>query len=84
MAFGTSAPEVAVAVQAVLAGQPDLAVGNVVGSNIANILLVLGLSALATPLIVTQRLVQVVVSLVRARRLGDATYHAAEQSAPAG
>jgi cation:H+ antiporter len=64
VAFGTSAPEVAVAVQAVLAGQPDLAVGNVVGSNIANILLVLGLSALATPLVVTQRLVQIDVPLV--------------------
>jgi cation:H+ antiporter len=64
VAFGTSAPEVAVAVQAVLAGQPDLAVGNVVGSNIANILFVLGLAALATPLIVTQRLVQIDVPLV--------------------
>ncbi len=64
VAFGTSAPEVAVAVQAVLAGQPDLAVGNVVGSNIANVLLVLGLSALVTPLIVTQRLVQIDVPLL--------------------
>lgn len=46
VAFGTSAPELLVAIQAVLVGAPGLALGNVVGSNIANILLVLGLPAL--------------------------------------
>lgn len=46
VAFGTSAPEMLVSVQAVLAGAPALALGNVVGSNIANILLVMGLPAL--------------------------------------
>jgi cation:H+ antiporter len=46
VAFGTSAPEMVVAVVAVLSGAPALALGNVVGSNIANILLVLGLPAL--------------------------------------
>lgn len=46
VAFGTSAPEMIVAVAAVLNGSPDMALGNVVGSNIANILLVLGLPAL--------------------------------------
>lgn len=46
VAFGTSAPELIVSVQAVLAGVPALALGNVVGSNIANILLVLGVPAL--------------------------------------
>ena len=46
VAFGTSAPELLVSVQAVLAGAPELALGNVVGSNIANVLLVLGLPAL--------------------------------------
>jgi len=46
VAFGTSAPELIVSVQAVLAGVPSLALGNVVGSNIANILLVLGVPAL--------------------------------------
>ena len=46
VAFGTSAPELLVAVQAVLAGVPALALGNVVGSNTANILLVLGVPAL--------------------------------------
>ena len=46
VAFGTSAPELLVSVNAVLAGKPGLALGNVVGSNIANVLLVLGLPAL--------------------------------------
>ncbi|MFN3954592.1 MAG: calcium/sodium antiporter [Pararhodobacter sp.] len=46
VAFGTSAPELIVSVQAVLAGVPALALGNVVGSNTANILLVLGVPAL--------------------------------------
>lgn len=45
VAFGTSAPEMVVSVFAAMAGAPDLAVGNIVGSNIANILLVLGLPA---------------------------------------
>lgn len=42
MGFGTSAPELFVSIDAVLAGAPDIAMGNVVGSNIANLLLVLG------------------------------------------
>lgn len=46
VAFGTSAPELIVSVAAVLNGSPDIAMGNVVGSNIANILLVLGLPAI--------------------------------------
>lgn len=44
--FGTSAPELLVSVQSALAGVPDIAVGNVVGSNIANILLILGTGAM--------------------------------------
>lgn len=51
--FGTSMPELVVSVDAVRSGQPDIAIGNVVGSNIGNILLVLGLSAVITPLTVT-------------------------------
>jgi len=50
--FGTSAPELVVSVDAALNGQPDIAIGNVVGSNIGNILLILGLCALITPLTV--------------------------------
>jgi cation:H+ antiporter len=48
--FGTSAPELATSVEAALKGAPDIAVGNVVGSNIANILLILGIAALLQPL----------------------------------
>ena len=64
VAFGTSAPELAVSVQAVLGGQPDIALGNVVGSNICNVLLILGLSALITPLVVAQRLIRLDVPLM--------------------
>jgi cation:H+ antiporter len=55
----TSAPELAVTVGAVLDGEPSLAIGNVIGSNIVNILVVLGLSALVLPLIVQKQLVRV-------------------------
>jgi cation:H+ antiporter len=58
VAFGTSSPELAVSLQASLEGEPDIALGNVVGSNIFNILFILGLSALITPLIVAQQLVR--------------------------
>lgn len=50
--FGTSAPELVVSVDAAINNKPDLAIGNVVGSNIGNILLILGLCALITPLAV--------------------------------
>jgi cation:H+ antiporter len=58
VAYGTSAPEVAVTVLAMFdqPPQPDIAIGNVVGSNISNVLLVLGLSAAAAPLLVSRRL----------------------------
>ena len=58
VAFGTSAPEMAVSVGSALAGSPDLAIGNVVGSNIANILLILGISALITPLLVDEQIIR--------------------------
>lgn len=51
VAFGTSAPELVVGIDAVLTGSPTLALGNVVGSNIANIWLVVGLPALIAPMI---------------------------------
>jgi cation:H+ antiporter len=53
--FGTSAPELIVSLEAALAGSPAIAIGNVLGSNVANILLILGLSALIAPLIVPFR-----------------------------
>jgi cation:H+ antiporter len=59
VAFATSAPELAVSVRAALAGQADLAVGNAVGSNIFNVLLILGLSAAIAPLIVSRQLVRI-------------------------
>ena len=51
--FGTSMPELVVSVEAALSGQPDIAIGNVVGSNIANILLILGICAAITPLVIS-------------------------------
>lgn len=53
--FGTSTPELVSSVQAALLGSPGVAVGNVVGSNIANILLILGLSAAIAPFAVDQK-----------------------------
>lgn len=61
VAFGTSAPELAVTTAATLRGDPDLALGNVVGSNILNILLILGLSAAVSPLLVQKRVVRLEV-----------------------
>jgi cation:H+ antiporter len=59
VAFGTSAPELAITLQSTLAGQSDLALGNVVGSNIANILLILGLAALVSPLRVAPQILRI-------------------------
>lgn len=56
VAFATSAPELAVSTGAALSGAPGLAVGNVVGSNITNVLLVLGLAALVLPVCVRGQL----------------------------
>jgi len=58
VAFGTSAPEMAVSVQSAWAGQVDIALGNVVGSNIFNVLFILGLSALIVPLVVHQQIIR--------------------------
>ncbi|MBE0473952.1 MAG: calcium/sodium antiporter [Rhodoferax sp.] len=58
VSFGTSAPEMAVGVGAVLAGNADLALGNAVGSNVFNVLFILGLSAMITPLVVNIQLIR--------------------------
>lgn len=58
VAFGTSAPELAVAIGATWSGQPDLALGSVVGSNIANVLLILGVAALISPLVVAPQILR--------------------------
>jgi cation:H+ antiporter len=66
VAYGTSAPELAVSVQSTYADppQPDLAIGNVVGSNISNVLLVLGIAALVSPLAVSRQMVRSAVPLM--------------------
>jgi len=58
VAFGTSAPELALNIVAAIDGKTGLAFGNVVGSNIANIGLVIGISALAAPLLVSSRIIK--------------------------
>lgn len=58
VAFGTSLPELLVSLESILAGQPGISIGNIVGSNIFNILFVLGLSATIGPLFVEQQLVK--------------------------
>ncbi|HRJ44179.1 MAG: calcium/sodium antiporter [Caldilineaceae bacterium] len=58
VAFGTSSPELMVSIQTAISGQPALMVGNVVGSNIFNVLFILGVSALITPLIISQQLIR--------------------------
>jgi cation:H+ antiporter len=69
VAFGTSAPELAVGVTSALGGEPDIALGNVVGSNIANVLLVLGLAALVTPVTAGIRVVRREVPIMIAASL---------------
>ncbi|MFP6849891.1 MAG: calcium/sodium antiporter [Pseudomonas sp.] len=64
VAFGTSAPETAVSVQAAFNGSGDLAIGNVIGSNIANVLLILGMTALFAPLIVSRQLIRLDVPIM--------------------
>lgn len=64
VAFGTSAPELAVSVASTLKGDPAIAIGNVVGSNIFNVLFILGLSAVITPLSVMQQLIRFDVPLM--------------------
>src|SRR5690606_37857477 len=64
VAFGTSAPETAVSMQATLNGSGDIAIGNVVGSNIANVLFILGITALIAPLIVSRQLIRLDVPIM--------------------
>ena len=64
VALGTSAPEIAVSVEAAFTGRGDVALGNVVGSNIFNILVILGLSALLAPLVVRNQLVKLDVPVM--------------------
>ena len=58
VAIGTSAPELTVSIDAVLKGSPDIVTGNVVGSNLSNILLVLGIAALIKPVQAAPQLIR--------------------------
>jgi cation:H+ antiporter len=64
VAFGTSAPELAVSTASAWKGQADIAIGNVVGSNIFNVLFILGISALIIPLAVQQQLIRLDVPVM--------------------
>ena len=59
VAMGTSAPEAAVSITAALKGNAGITIGNIVGSNILNVLIILGLSAVVTPLAVTKSTIKV-------------------------
>ncbi len=69
VAFGTSAPEMAVSTASAWNGSADIAVGNVVGSNIFNVLFILGVSALIVPLVVSQQLIRLDVPIMIAASL---------------
>ena len=64
VAFGTSSPELAISFHATLSGEPDIVLGNVVGSNVFNVLFILGISAAITPLVIAQKLVRIEVPLM--------------------
>ena len=64
VAFGTSSPELAVSVLSAWNDQPGIALGNVVGSNICNVLLILGLSAVVAPLVVARQVVRLEVPIM--------------------
>lgn len=64
VAFGTSSPELAVSIGGALSGQADIALGNVIGSNIINVLFILGLSAIIVPLYVSQQVIRFDVPLM--------------------
>lgn len=70
VAFGTSAPELAVSVSASASGSADVALGNVVGSNIGNILLILGAAALVGGLAVDQRIVRLDIPVLLVASVG--------------
>ena len=64
VAFGTSVPELAVTVSGVIKGKKDIALGNIIGSNIFNIILILGVTSLIKPLIVTNTMAMVVMPIM--------------------
>lgn len=69
VSMGTSSPELAVSINATLENYPDLVIGNIIGSNIFNVLFILGLCAMITPLVVVQQLVWLDVPIMIAAHL---------------
>ena len=65
VAMGTSAPEAAVSITAALQGTADITVGNVVGSNILNVLVILGLSSAITPIAVAKSTIRYEIPFTR-------------------
>lgn len=64
VAYGTSAPELSVSVMSSIQGKSEMALGNIVGSNIFNVLFILGIAALVAPLIVNQQLIRLDVPVM--------------------
>ena len=65
VAFGTSAPELVVSLNASLSGQGDIAVGNIIGSNIFNILMVLGIASAINPVaLIRENIIDIVILIV--------------------
>ncbi len=64
VSYGTSAPELAVSLRAAFLGQADITLGNIIGSNIFNVLMILGLAALIVPLTVAQQLIRLDVPIM--------------------
>lgn len=64
VAYGTGSPEMAVSIQASLTGQADISLGNVIGSNIFNVLAILGLTSIISPLPVAQQLIRLDVPIM--------------------
>jgi cation:H+ antiporter len=64
VSYGTSAPELAVSLQASFQGQAEIALGNVIGSNIFNILMTLGIAAIVVPLTVAQQIIRLDVPIM--------------------
>ncbi|PSF35293.1 sodium:calcium antiporter [Aphanothece hegewaldii CCALA 016] len=64
VAYGTSSPEMAVSIQSGLAGNADIALGNVVGSNIFNVLAILGIAAIIAPMMVANQLIRIDVPIM--------------------
>ena len=64
VAMGTSAPEAAVSISSALKGNADITIGNVVGSNILNVLIILGISSLVCPLAISKSTIKVDIPVV--------------------